>query len=89
MKYDIRIDEHGTKRYYINNVLYREDGPAIEYTNGDKHWFKNGMLHREDGPAIELNNGNMAWFFEDHFYGVNIEFTNESWKKFIKTIIFS
>ena len=26
----------GTKYYYVNNELHRDDGPAIEYANGDK-----------------------------------------------------
>ena len=36
MKYDIETDRFGTKHYYINNVLHREDGPAVEYSNGSK-----------------------------------------------------
>ena len=57
MKYDIEIDEYGTKRYYVNEKLHREDGPAEEYPNGDKLWYKNGYLHREDGPAAEFSDG--------------------------------
>ena len=57
MNYDIKIDEYCTKRYYVNNVLHREDGPAIEYASGTKEWYMNGKLHREDGPAIEYVNG--------------------------------
>lgn len=26
-------DEFGDKRYYLNNTLHREDGPACEYAN--------------------------------------------------------
>ena len=40
MKYDIKIDKSGDKYYYVNNVLHREDGPAIEYADGEKRWFK-------------------------------------------------
>jgi len=57
MKYDIEIDKFRTKRYYLNNVLHRDDGPAIEYTNGHKEWYKNGVHHRDNGPAIEYSNG--------------------------------
>ena len=39
MNYDIRINIFGDKRYYVNNVLHREDGPAVEYANGDKEWW--------------------------------------------------
>jgi len=58
----VGIDKEGTKRYYVNNVLHREDGPAVEYANGDKWWYKNGELHREEGPAIEHPNGNKFWY---------------------------
>ena len=51
MNYDIRINALGTKSYYVNNKLHREDGPAIEWDNGDKYWYKNGLLHRENNPA--------------------------------------
>ena len=39
--------------YNKDGRLHREDGPAIEYSNGLKYWVKNGKLHRVDGPAIE------------------------------------
>jgi hypothetical protein len=51
----ISIDQ--TKRWYKNDQLHREDGPAVEYPNGSKCWYKNGKRHREDGPAIECSNG--------------------------------
>ena len=88
MVYDIKIDNYRTKRYYMNNELHREDGPAIEYANGDKHWFKNGKRHREEGPAIEYFWGSKEWYLNGKFYGDDDDFTNESWKKFIKTLMF-
>jgi len=89
MKYDIKIDEYGDKYYYVNNVLHREDGPAVEWHDGYKAWYVNGKRHREDGPAVERPNGNKDWYLNNKFYGYNNEFTNELWQKFIKTIIFS
>ena len=53
------------KFYYKDpemNILHREDGPAIEYTDGDKEWWLNGYRHREDGPAIERADGDKAWY---------------------------
>ena len=67
----------------------REDGPASEYANGIKHWYKNGKLHREDGPARECDNLFKAWYLNDRCYGIDNEFTNKSWKTFVKTLIFS
>jgi hypothetical protein len=31
MKNGLEIDEFGDKRYWKNNLLHREDGPAVEY----------------------------------------------------------
>jgi asparagine N-glycosylation enzyme membrane subunit Stt3 len=52
----------GTKHYRLNNLLHREDGPAIERYNGDKEWYIKGRLHRENGPALDLANGYKAWY---------------------------
>lgn len=43
--------------HYRNDVLHREDGPAVEWFNVDKWWYIDGKLHREDGPAIEYYSG--------------------------------
>lgn len=60
------IDSGGIKRWYDKNKHYhRENGPALEYTNGDKFWFKNGRLHRENGPAVEYANGSKYWYLDD------------------------
>jgi len=45
-----------------NLIFHREDGPAVEYSDGTKYWFINGKLHREDGPAIEQYNGTNEWY---------------------------
>jgi len=63
----IYIDEYGDKRYYKNRamtVLYRRDGPAVEYADGGKAWYVDGQLHRLDGPAIEAADGDKAWFVD-------------------------
>jgi hypothetical protein len=60
---EVIVAKNGTKRYYLNKVLHRDDGPAIEHVDGDSMWFFNGELHREDGPAIEFSNGNKQWWF--------------------------
>jgi len=78
MIYDIKTNICGVKLYFVNNVLHREDGPAIECTIGYKFWYKNGEYHREDGPAIEYPNGTKGWFLNAKCYGYNDNFTNES-----------
>ena len=51
----------GTKAWYLNGKLHREDGPAYESADGSKEWWLNDKLHREDGPAIERADGTKAW----------------------------
>ena len=58
------IDEDGTKHWYKDGILHREDGPAVEYTDGTKQWYRDGKLHREDGPAVEWVNGATDWYLE-------------------------
>ena len=60
--YTVKIDNDGTKHWYINGKLHREDGPAIEYADGHKEWYINDQLHRKDGPAIECADGTKAWY---------------------------
>jgi len=52
---------NGTKKWWLNGKLHREDGPAVEHANGYKAWYLNGKLHREDGPAVEHANGDKYW----------------------------
>jgi hypothetical protein len=62
------VHPNGSRRWYLNDKLHREDGPAIEYSNGDKHWFLNDKLHREEGPAIEYLDGDKDWFLNGELY---------------------
>ena len=55
--YIVKVDDDGSKYWYLNDQRHREDGPAEEYPNGTKKWFLHGKLHREDGPAIEWGVG--------------------------------
>ena len=55
------IELIGNKFYYLNKLLHREYGPAVEYDNGEKHWYKNGKRHRENGPACEYASGDKIW----------------------------
>jgi len=62
-----------------NNLLHREDGPAVEYADGTKQWCQNGKFHRIDGPAIECPNGTKAWYQNGKYHrtdGPAIEYWN-------------
>ena len=42
--------------------LHREDGPAVEHSDGHQIWYLNGKRHRVDGPALEDANGYKSWW---------------------------
>jgi len=48
--------------WYLNGVLHREDGHAVEWANGGKFWWLNGKKHREDGHAEEWAGGTKHWW---------------------------
>ena len=62
IEYTVKTCSDGSKFWYLDGKLHREDGPAIEYPNGSKRWCLNGELHREDGPAVENSNGSKYWY---------------------------
>ena len=39
---------NGSKHWYLNGKLHREDGPAIEYANGSKEWLVNSVFVKEE-----------------------------------------
>jgi len=62
IEYAVKVLANGTKCWYLDGNLHREDGPAIEYSSGYKSWHLNGKLHREDGPAVEYDSGYKSWY---------------------------
>ena len=48
IEYTVKVNEYGTKYWYLNGKCHREDGPACEYANGDKSWL--------------WDNGSKFWF---------------------------
>ena len=79
-----------TKYYYkdgttsttldVSKPLHREDGPAIEYTDGTRNWIVDNKLHRIDGPAIVYANGDKQWFVDNNHY------LQEGFNKLIKEV---
>lgn len=46
------------QEYYQNDVLHRENGPAMMWSTGSYQHYKNGKLHNENGPACHyVENG--------------------------------
>lgn len=58
----------GTQRWYMDDVLHREDGPAVVYVDGTMEWYQHGRLHRENGPAIEDLTGMQRWYYNGHLH---------------------
>ena len=57
LKYRIEVDTRGTRWYYNSaNQLHRDDGPAIEYSDGVKPWYINGkrLTEAEINQAVKL-----------------------------------
>ena len=60
IEYTVKVYGDGSKSWYLNNKIHREDGPAIEWPDGTKFWCLNGKLltqeeHRSaTNPAKEL-----------------------------------
>jgi len=69
MKNGLIISNNGVKRYWLNDLLHREDGPAVEYNNGYKAWYLYGERHREGNlPAIEFANGDKSYFIHGEYH---------------------
>ena len=64
LKYKVEVDDKRNIRWYKwdTNQRHREDGPAVEYTDGSKFWYLNGKRHRKDGPACEWADGSKEWY---------------------------
>ena len=44
-----KVNQFGDKRYYNSEgQRHREDGPAIEYSNGSKFWYLNNKKVTEE-----------------------------------------
>jgi hypothetical protein len=72
--------QNGTKIWFKERNIHREDGPAIEQSDGIKIWYIEGKIHRLDGPAIEYSAGRKEWWIEDYLYSPEklSYFTNSS-----------
>jgi len=75
----VKTEYEDKVEYTLNGEFHREDGPAIEYTNGSKYWYLNGKLHRVDGPAVEYADGDKFWYLYGELHRENgpaIEWAN-------------
>ena len=61
VEYTVKVYPNGVKYWRLNGKLHREDGPAIENTDGFKAWYLHDKRHRENGPAVEAD-GFKNWY---------------------------
>jgi hypothetical protein len=80
IEYTVKVLDNGSRIWYLNGNLHREDGPACEFTNGTRWWVLNDKLHREDGPAIENADGTRQWYLNDTVYYTEEEFLKKTAK---------
>ena len=81
-----KVADSGNIYHLKDGKRHNENGPAIIYKSGTKYWYINNMRHREDGAAVEYANGSKDWYYKDRYYGVNNDFTNETWIEFIENL---
>ena len=55
IKYTVEVYANGTKIWYRNDQLHREDGPAAEYASGTKYWCLNGENLTEEEFNARMN----------------------------------
>src|ERR1017187_7779284 len=61
----------GTKKYYKDGKLHKEDGPAVEFSNGSKKWYRDGLLHNDHGPAVEWVGIGKEWWINGELHRDN------------------
>ena len=82
IEYTVRVYDYGDKEWFLNGKLHREDGPAVEHTDGNKFWYLNGKRHREDGPALVYPNGSKFWFVGGKRHRIDGPAVEDSFKEF-------
>lgn len=66
------VETKGCKKYYLNDLLHREDGPAIERSDGINDWYIYGKM-----KGMQLRDGNSNTF---SYYMDGESYTEEKFK---------
>jgi hypothetical protein len=54
MESKLTIDKYGTKEWRLpSGELHRENGPAVEWSNGDTSWWIKGVSYTEQQYKYE------------------------------------
>jgi len=60
--WEIYLDPSGTRWYYCDRQLHREDGPAVVWNDGSVQYHVESKLHRLDGPAVVKADGTVSYW---------------------------
>jgi len=71
----------------INDVLHRENGPAVE-GHDSTHWefVYNGQFHNINGPSICWKDGTLFYHIGGEYIGINL--SNAEFKQKVKEFVF-
>ena len=61
-KAECEILPNGVKEWRLDGMLHREDGPAVEWTDGAVCWYRKDRPHRKGGPAYIGTEGHLEWY---------------------------
>jgi hypothetical protein len=80
-------NSHYKYRYgYYNDsgrfITHREDGPAVQTSQGIEIWYYENMRHRQDGPAWLSPNQYPVYFFRDKYIPASTQEEFEKWLKY-------
>jgi len=53
IEYVVKVYTHGSKCWYLNGKLHREDGPAVERADGTTFWWLNGEHLTEEDLRVK------------------------------------
>lgn len=68
------IYSDGSKEWYKDGLVHRDNGPAFVSADGWAEWRIEGRLHREDGPAVMKNGQAVAWALNGQRYHSTAEY---------------
>ena len=78
-----KVDEHGNIYYFMDDMLHREDGPAVEHVSGTKIWWIRGKIHNIHGPAIIYPDGQTRFYINDELVSER-QFIEQKLTNFLK-----
>ena len=59
---ELQLFMDGSKIWYCDGNIHRNNGHAGTYSNGSQFWAYHGLLHRSNGPAIINTDGRQEWY---------------------------